>query len=153
MVQLTQAEKTFIQNLMDQEQNCIKKYSKSNELAKDNELKSLFSSFRQQEQSHYDSLNNLMQGNVQMISGQYEDVHYNPTPTYTGNFNQADKENDQFLATDSITSEKYVSSAYNNELFQFSDTNIRKLLNHIQTEEQQHAEKLWIYKTVNNMTN
>ena len=62
-----------------------------------------------------------------------------------------DKKNDNFLATDSIGSEKMVSGTYNTDVFAFGDSDVRKLLADIQVEEQNHAEMLYKYKTVNGM--
>ena len=47
--------------------------------------------------------------------------------------------------------EKHVSSLYDISVFEFSDTNMRKALNHIQAEEQQHGEKLYAYMNANGM--
>jgi len=58
---------------------------------------------------------------------------------------------DSFLATDCIATEKMVSGEYNSDVFVFADTSIRKLLADIQIEEQNHAEMLYKYKTVNCM--
>ena len=55
------------------------------------------------------------------------------------------------LATDCIGTEKLVSSTYNTEVFAFGDPGVRKLLADIQIEEQNHAEMLYKYKTVNSM--
>jgi Mn-containing catalase len=44
-----------------------------------------------------------------------------------------------------------VSGEYNTNVFVFGDTNVRKLLADIQIEEQNHAEMLYKYKTVNGM--
>ena len=65
--------------------------------------------------------------------------------------NSEDKKCDAFLATDSIGSEKMVSGEYNSNVFVFADTAIRKILADIQIEEQNHAEMLYKYKTVNGM--
>jgi Mn-containing catalase len=62
-----------------------------------------------------------------------------------------EKEHDSFLCTDAIAMEKYVSSAYNFDLFQFGNSKLRKLLNDIETEEQNHAEMLYKYKKANMM--
>ena len=40
---------------------------------------------------------------------------------------------------------------YNSNVFKFSDASLRKLLADIQIEEQNHAEMLYKYKTVNGM--
>ena len=71
--------------------------------------------------------------------------------TYDSMTNPEDKKNDNFLATDSIGSEKMVSGTYNTDVFAFGDSDVRKLLADIQVEEQNHAEMLYKYKTVNGM--
>ena len=53
--------------------------------------------------------------------------------------------------TDCIGTEKLVSGEYNNDVFIFGNSDIRKLLADIQIEEQNHAEMLWKYKTTNGM--
>ena len=152
MVNLKENEKILLKDLQDQEKTCIEKYEKYAELAKDPVLKDLFTDLRKAEENHFNSLSQIMTGSVPSVNGQNTGgKEYSPTPTYTGSFNENDKQNDNFLCTDSIATEKYVSSAYNFDLFQFGDPDIRVLLNHIQTEEQNHAEKIYIYKTVNQM--
>ena len=44
-----------------------------------------------------------------------------------------------------------MSGEYNSEVFAFGDSGVRKLLADIQVEEQNHAEMLYEYKTVNGM--
>ena len=65
--------------------------------------------------------------------------------------NSQDKTDDCFLATDCIGTEKLVSSEYNTDVFVFGEPGVRKLLADIQIEEQNHAEMLYKYKTVNGM--
>ena len=77
--------------------------------------------------------------------------NYNPTATYSLAESE-DKKNDCFLATDCIGTEKLVSSEYNTDVFVFADPGVRKLLADIQVEEQNHAEMLYKYKTVNSMS-
>ena len=62
-----------------------------------------------------------------------------------------DKQEDCFLATDCIASEKLVSGEYHTDVFVFEEPDVRKLLADIQVEEQNHAEMLYKYKTVNSM--
>ncbi len=54
--------------------------------------------------------------------------------------------------TDCIGTEKLVSGTYNADVFAFSDSGVRRLLADIQVEEQNHAEMLYKYKTVNGMS-
>jgi hypothetical protein len=78
-------------------------------------------------------------------------AQYKPQATYDNLGQSEDKKLDNFLATDCISTEKYVSSEYNSDVFTFADTCIRKLLADIQIEEQNHAEMLYKYKTANGM--
>ena len=77
---------------------------------------------------------------------------YTPTACYKENCNSNEKKEDCFLVTDCIGTEKMVSSEYNRDVFVFGNSDIRKLLADIEIEEQNHAEMLWKYKTVNGMT-
>jgi rubrerythrin len=152
MINLTEKESYLIKDLQDQEKLCIDKYTNNENAAKDEVLKELFGTIKQEEQKHYDSLEQLLNGTVPAVNSKdTAGKEYNPSATYVGNFNQADKESDKFLCTDAITTEKYVASAYNYELFQFGNSDVRKLLNDIETEEQNHAERIYKYKTVNQM--
>ncbi len=152
MINISEKERFILRDLQDQEKLCIEKYAKNENSAKDTELKSLFKSIMQEEQKHYDSLEQLLNGKVPSVnSNDTAGKDYNPTASYAGSFNPTDKDSDKFLCTDAITTEKYVASAYNYDLFQFGNSDVRKLLNDIQTEEQNHAEKIYKYKTVNEM--
>ena len=152
MINITEKQKFIIQNLKDQEKMCVEKYKRGEKEANDAVLKDLFRSIKEEEQKHYDSLDKLLNGTVVQVNTKDKaGKEYEPIASYIGSFDQTEKENDQFLCTDAITTEKYVSSAYNFELFQFADSDIRRLLNDIETEEQNHAEKIYKYKTVNKM--
>lgn len=154
MYQPTEKERFLLNDLRSQEKLCIDKYTRYEGEAKDSELKNLFSSIKQTEQKHYDSLGQVLEGNIPQVSaGNPAGEDYNPKATYVGSYNQQDKDNDSFLCTDAITMEKYVAGAYNFQLFQFGNPEMRRLLNDIETEEQNHAEQMYKYKTVNGMTN
>ena len=149
---LSEKQKSLVQDLQSQEKLCIQKYEHAEQQAKDQELKNLFSNLKESEQQHYNSLSQLLTGTCPSVNTDDKaGMNYNPTATYFGSFNQEDKDNDQYLCTDCITTEKYVSSAYNNDLFQFAEPEVRRLFNDIQTEEQNHAEMIYKYKSVNNM--
>lgn len=149
---LSQKESTAIQDLQTQEQSCIEKYQRYSKEAKDPVLSALFTDIANEEQKHYDSLQQVLDGTVpQCDCNDSDGKDYNPTATYDSMTNSEDKKNDCFLATDCIGTEKMVSGSYNNDVFVFADSAIRKLLADIQIEEQNHAEMLWKYKTVNGM--
>lgn len=151
-MQLTEKEKTTLKDLQTQEQTCIDKYKKYQNDAKDPVLKGLFKLLEQNERKHYESITNALEGKVPCCdcNDSKGDV-YEPKATYDVMSDSEDKKADCFLATDSIGSEKMVSSEYNSNVFVFADSAIRKLLADIQVEEQNHAEMLYKYKTVNGM--
>lgn len=149
---LTQKETTVIEDLKTQEQSCIKKYSLYSREAKDPVLKELFDQLITEEQKHFDSLCEVLEGSVPSCDcNDSKGRNYEPKATYDSLSNSEDKKHDCFLATDCIGTEKLVSSEYNSDVFAFGNSDIRKLLADIQIEEQNHAEMLWKYKTVNGM--
>lgn len=149
---LTQKETAAIEDLKTQEQSCIAKYSKYSQEAKDPVLRDLFSQIEKDERKHHDSLDQILNGKVPSVDcNDSRGQAYNPTATYDSLINSEDKKHDCFLATDCIGTEKLVSGEYNTDVFVFGDPGIRKLLADIQIEEQNHAEMLWKYKTVNGM--
>lgn len=149
---LNEKEKIAITNLQSQEETCIQKYGKYACEAKDTVLKDLFQSIQKEEQQHYDSLGQVLSGTVPSVDcNDCAGKKYNPKATYSQLTNTEDKKQDCFLATDCIGTEKLVSSEYNTDVFVFGNTDVRKLLADIQIEEQNHAEMIYKYKTVNGM--
>lgn len=150
---LTQKETAAIEDLKTQETSCITKYNKYSKEAKDQVLRDLFSEIEKEERKHYDSLDQVLNGKVpQCDCNDSKGQKYNPVATYDSLINSEDKKHDCFLATDCIGTEKLVSGEYNSDVFIFGDPQVRKLLADIQVEEQNHAEMLWKYKTVNGMS-
>lgn len=149
---LSEKETTTIQDLQTQEQSCIEKYKRYGQEAKDPVLRDLFNRLEKEEQRHYDTLSQVLTGAVlQCDCNDSEGGEYNPTATYDSMSNSDDKKADAFLATDCIGTEKLVSGEYNSNVFNFANSKLRKLLADIQIEEQNHAEMLYKYKTVNGM--
>lgn len=149
---LTEKETNAIEDLKTQEQACIDKYTKYSQQAKDPVLRDLFTEIAKDEQKHYDSLSQVIEGKVMPVNcNDSRGKNYNPKATYDSLVNSEDKKSDCYLATDCIGTEKLVSGEYNSDVFVFGDSDIRKLLADIQIEEQNHAEMLWKYKTVNGM--
>ena len=149
---LSQKEMATIEDLKTQEQSCIKKYSFYEKEASDQVLKDLFKQLAESEQKHYDTLCHVAEGIVPQCNCNDNDgKQYNPTATYKSGEDSEEKKKDCFLVTDCIGTEKLVSGEYNSNVFIFGNSNIRKILADIQIEEQNHAEMMWKYKTVNGM--
>lgn len=152
MINLTEKERFIIEDLKSQEKLCIQKYAFYEEMAYDPALGELFGKLKQHEEKHLNSLNEVLNGTV-LESDVNDDSgeKYVPSTKYHENSNKLEKDHDSFLCTDAITMEKYVSGAYNFDLFQFGNTKLRKLLADIEVEEQNHAEMLYKYKKANAM--
>jgi len=159
-IQLSQKEKTLLMDQRSHEETCIDKYTKYANQAQDAQLKQLFSSYSAQEQEHLNTINQILNGQVPSVGGQQgqgqqaqsqqgqgqqaqnQQSMTSGAPTAVqGNYNKEDAK----LCQDMLMTEKYVSGAYDTAVFEFRDTNVRQVLNHIQKEEQQHGEGIFQY--------
>ena len=149
---LSEKEMAAIKDLQTQEKTCVEKYARYIKEAKDPGLANLIDQIHREEQKHYDSLGQVLNGTVHPCDCNDSDgKQYSPKATYDMKESE-DKKNDCFLATDCIGTEKLVSSEYNMDVFVCGEPSVRKLLADIQIEEQNHAEMLYKYKTVNSMS-
>ena len=148
MTQLTQKATDLLKDMKDQEQLCIDKYTKHAQCASDAQLKNLFSQMAATENEHLNTLNQICSGTVPSPAGGSKTMP-TFTATYTGE--TPEKENDKYLCTDALAIEKHASHLYDTCIFEFADENIRKVLNHIQKEEQEHGKMLYDYMKVNSM--
>lgn len=149
---LSEKERAAIEDLQTQEKCCVEKYGKYAGQAKDPELKALFQTLQSKEQEHYQSLEKVLNGTVPDCNcNDTAGRDYQPKATYSSIGESEEKTHDAFLATDCIATEKLVSGEYNTDVFVFGESSLRKLLADIQVEEQNHAEMLYKYKTVNGM--
>ena len=148
--QLTAKEMQLLKELKGQEQLCIEKYSKGAQCAVDGQLKGLFSRIAQIEQEHLNTLTQIENG----TAPQPPQADGKALPTFTeiyGMSDSPDKQNDCYLCTDALATEKHASSLYDTCVFEFRDENTRKLLGHIQSEEQGHGKMLFDYMQTNHM--
>jgi spore coat protein CotF len=154
--QLTQKEKLLLQDLKSQEELCIKKYSKYMNEAGDEVLKQLFRQLGMNEEQHLNTINQILSGQTPVMQsggqaqGQQQSgqsTQFTPTSDLKSP-NASQKDFD--LVQDLLSTEKYVSATYNTAIFEFNNSQIRKTLNHIQKEEQEHGELLYNYLKQNN---
>jgi len=144
---LTPKETSLLKDLRSQEQLCIEKYSRSSTQACDGQLKNLFTQLGQTEMQHLQTIDQLLSGTLpQMGGGQQSQAQFT-----AGSCCPADKQKDAFLCADALAMEKHVSSSYDTCIFEFSDENVRSILNHIQKEEQQHGQQIYSYMAANGM--
>ncbi|MEG1846558.1 MAG: spore coat protein [Oscillospiraceae bacterium] len=149
MVILTQKETELLNDLKAHENLCIEKYQKYANNACDAALKTFFTQIAAIEQQHLNSLNQIASGTLPSVGASAMEITQ-PASIY-GIAKTQNKENDCYLCTDALDSEKYVSSMYNTCIFEFKDVGIRNVLNHIQKEEQEHGEKIYNYMSQNSM--
>ena len=141
-MQLTQKEVSLRKDMRNQEKLCIDKYSKYAAEAHDPQLRQLFDSIAGTERAHLDMLNQIEAGQSPRTS-----TATDPAPT----FQTPEKQADSYLCADLLSTEKHVSALYNTCVFEFTQNDLRKVLNRIQTDEQYHGEQLWKYMSVNSM--
>ena len=145
---LTQKESMYLEELKSQEELCIKKYNESAEKACDEQLKQLLQRIASAEQNHLDTINEMLKGSVPPVPA--ASPKEKPSFTMSGCSASA-KECDKTICQDLLGTEKYVSTVYNTSVFEFRDENARKMLNHIQSEEQDHGKELYDYMSANGM--
>lgn len=151
---LTEKETSVLKDLQTQEKVCMEHYTLCANVAKDPALKDLFTQIAKDEQEHFQSLGKVINGDTPTMPSSpaaSKVDSYHPTAAYNASSNQTDMQHDALLCSDSIGNEKMVSGEYNTSLFKFGSGEIRKLLNRIQTEEQEHAEMIYKYKKQNGM--
>ena len=147
---LTPKENSLLCDLKSQEQLCIDKYSKYEASAADPCLKSLFCNIKNTEQSHLSTISRILSG---------EEVTTNAAPSAVSqklecplsSVSAQEKQSDAFLCKDALAMEKHVSSLYDTSIFEFNSPVLRDTLNHIQKEEQNHGEQLYMYMSKNGM--
>lgn len=153
MIQLTQKEKSLLEDQQKHEQICIDKYNNYAMQAQDPQLKQLFQSYASQEQNHLDTVNQILNGQVPDLNQGQQQPGGSQANQPTGMLGAMADQSDANLCNDMLMTEKYVSSTYNTAIFEFTDTNIRQALNHIQKEEQGHGEGIFNYMQSHGMYN
>lgn len=146
---LTQKECSLLNDLKEQEQLCIDKYTKHSSCACDPQLKNLFSQIAQREQGHLNTLTQIGNGCCPQPSGGGSQQIPNFQVEYACEC--AEKSTDKYLCSDVLAAEKHASHLYDTCVFEFADENVRNTLNHIQKEEQQHGKMIYDYMQANGM--
>ena len=148
---LTQKETTLLSDLKSQEQLCIEKYNNYSNMAHDPELKNLFSNLANNEQKHFDTINQILNGTEVSMPSQSPSAVQAKLTCKMSSCNEVEKKHDAYLCKDALSMEKHVSGVYNMGVFEFTSPVLRDTLAHIQKEEQNHGEQLYNYLSCNNM--
>lgn len=165
MLQLTQKERMLLEDEKHHEDICIKKYKNYAQQAQDTQLKDLFNSHAQVEQQHYDTINQMLQGQEpKMNQGQQGQQGQQPQQNQQTTTNQATQQQtsyqgamknseDEVLCSDLLSTEKYISGTYDTAIFEVVNPAIRQTLQHIQQEEQKHGADIFNYMQSHGMYN
>ncbi len=161
--QLTQKEQMLLKDQLSHEKICIEKYGNYAEQAKDPQLKQLFSQYGSHEQQHYNTVNQLLQGQQVGVQGGQTQQQGRQAGQGMGQKGQQltgqkphagmTMQDDAMLCNDMLMTEKYISGTYDTAIFESVDPNIRQALQHIQKEEQQHGEGIFNYMQQHGMYN
>jgi rubrerythrin len=150
---LTAKESDFLKDLKGAEELCIEKYTRYAAAAKCPELKNLFETMKSTEEKHLSAICSMMAGNEptppENISAKGDGTVFCGY-AYTS---PEDKKSDQFLLSDMLSTEKHVSAVYDTGIFEFRSPAARKMLSHIQCDEQQHGEMIYAFMNANSMYN
>lgn len=149
-MQLTQKETDLLKDLKSQEKLCVDKYTKHATEATDPQLKKLFSQIAQTERQHMDTIAQIEKGTAPQMNSGASLGQSSFTAAYKSG-ESTEKQNDCYLCSDVLAGEKHVSQLYDTCIFEFKDEAIRKALNHIQEEEQNHGKMIYDYMQVNGM--
>lgn len=158
-ITLSQKERMLLEDQKKHEQICIEKYTNYANQAKDSQLKQIFNANGQVERTHLDSINQLLSGKIPQMNQQQNQSSGQAATNQgsTSNMNNAQSGgvnlSDADMCTDLLMTEKYVSGTYDTTIFEFRDTRVRDVLNHIQKEEQKHGEAISQYMESKGMYN
>lgn len=163
--QLTQKERTLLQDQMAHEEICIRKYTGYANLTKSQELRNMFYELAQEEQNHYDTLSRYLgHHGKQQMGTQRQDLRKPDTHFETASFDdqthqwsaygqqpqqaqqgQTGTTDDAAICQDMLMTEKYISGTYDTTVFESVNPQLRKELQKIQDDEQKHGEKIFNY--------
>lgn len=151
-ITLSQKERLLLEDLKSHEEICILKYSNYANQAQDTELKQLCKNNEQIERTHLDTINQILNGTVPQMN-QQQNQNSGSNSSITSNQQGSGNISDKDICSDLLMAEKYVSGTYDTAIFEFKDTEVRDVLNHIQKEEQKHGESIFKYMESKGMYN
>lgn len=144
-ITLSQKERLLLEDLKSHEEICILKYSNYASEAQDTQLKQICKNNEQVERTHLDTINQLLSGTVPQMNQQQNQNSGQNSNDNTTTKQAAENISDKDICSDLLMAEKYVSGTYDTSIFEFKDTEVRDVLNHIQKEEQKHGEAIFKY--------
>lgn len=140
----------FLEDGKIQEEVCVEKYTSYSKQAQDPQLKQLFTKHADEEQHHYDIINQLLQGQQPNLTHNQQAQKPLTQSTTQGAVNN---QHDKMLCTDLLSTEKYVSGTYDIDVFESANLTVRQAMQHIQQDEQKHGQDLFNYMNSHGMYN
>ncbi len=147
---LTGKETDLLKDLRSAEQLCIQKYAQYAKMAKSSELCALFERMEKTEAEHLSAVTDMLAGKDPAPPATISNGNNQNCAAYSYG-SEEERKSDAFLCQDMLSTEKHVSSMYDVSVFEFASPAARKMLGHIQAEEQQHGEQLYAYMKANQM--
>ena len=146
-ITLSNKERMLLEDEKSHESMCIQKYTNYANQTKDSQLKQLFINNASVEQEHLNSINCILGGEVPNLNSNQGTNTINTAGIASSSIPPVGmcEVRDEDMCKDMLMAEKYISGVYNVAIFEFRDTNVRNVLNHIQKEEQQHGESIYKY--------
>jgi len=142
---LTQKERMLLEDAKNHELLCIEKYSRYANQVQDQQFKQICKANEQSERTHLDTINQLLSGTIPQMNQQQNGNQQNQTAPAQGNQIACAGMSEKDICQDLLSTEKYVSGTYDTAIFEFRNTQVRDILNHIQKEEQQHGDAIFKY--------
>ena len=153
-VQLTQKEQMYLQDMLSMK-SCVSRNTPTTpSKLKIPSFSSCFANMNNTKSSTMTASLQLLQGQApSMTSGQqggqsrqggqqqWQSMPGSQVSGYSGLTGQSDAQ----LCQDALTTEKYISGAYDTAIFESANPVVRQTLQHIQQEEQQHGEGIFHY--------
>ncbi|MBS4024336.1 MAG: spore coat protein [Clostridia bacterium] len=143
MQQLIQKERQFLQEALKHEEVCVAKYGQYANQLQDPQLKQMFQQLQQKEQQHYQTISNLLgqaggggaakMQQYQVGGGQQQ---------FSGQQHGGGQITEEEILQDMLMTEKYVADSYNMTVLDSLNNQVRQQIQHIQNEEQQHANQI-----------
>lgn len=154
MIQLSQKERMLIEDDKQQEEICVLKYKNYGKQAKDSELQQLCNKLSDEEQHHFNILDNILKGEKPILTHGQQQTSQSQSQDETwknSSMPTLGNEDDKILCSDLLSTEKYVSSVYDTSIFEAANPVVRQALQHIQKEEQSHGEQIFNYMNSHGM--
>jgi len=157
-VDLTQKERSLLANQRNHERLCVQKYNDYAGRASEQALQELFTGYGSQERDHYNTISGLLQGESPHPAGPQGMLDAPDIPGIADSAGILGKAGatttnlqDATLCSDALMTERFVSSSYDEAVFDSIDPALRQALQHIQQDEQRHGEGILSYMRQNGM--